>query len=162
MAKRVIKKELSFAEMVQLIRKAGLENKSTHEVRMREHSDNLGSLTERIQGILQITNRQNKTSQLMLYFIMYDIQNNKVRRLIAKYLEKKGCLRVQKSIFFVDSDKEKYEAIIHDLKVVKEAYNNEDSIFIVPVSNEQIRSMKVLGQSVDFEIVINDRGTLFF
>jgi CRISPR-associated endonuclease Cas2 len=76
---------------------------------------------------------------------MYDIENNKVRNQIAKYLIKKGCTRVQRSIFLADLNTDTYEMIKSDLTEVQAMYDNHDSILIVPVSMEHIRAMKVIG-----------------
>ena len=93
---------------------------------------------------------------------MYDIENNKVRTLISKYLLKKGCQRVQKSVFFAESERSVYNEIKKDLLEVQESYDNNDSIFLVPVSTDQMRAMKVIGQNIDFDIVIQEKNTLFF
>lgn len=93
---------------------------------------------------------------------MYAIENNKVRNAIGKYLLKNGCLRVQKSIFFTDSKPETFYKIYSDLKAIQEMYQNSDSILIVPVSTDQLKSMKVIGYNIDFEIIIESNNTLFF
>lgn len=98
----------------------------------------------------------------MLFFIMYDIENNKVRTQIAKYLIKKGCLRVQKSIFFAETERKVFNEIHSDLKDIQELYDNMDSIFFVPVSSDQLRAMKIVGQSIDFELITGNKNTLFF
>ena len=98
----VKKKKLSFVEVVMLIHKAGLEGKSNAVTNSKKHTDNIDSLQERIRIILNITNKPIIEAGNMLYFIMYDIRNNKIRTLISKYLLKKGCQRVQKSIFFAE------------------------------------------------------------
>ncbi len=98
----------------------------------------------------------------MLFFIMYDIENNKVRTQIAKYLIKKGCLRVQKSIFFAEAERKVFNDIHSDLKAIQELYDNMDSIFFVPVSSDQLRAMKIVGQSIDFELIAGNKNTLFF
>ena len=98
----------------------------------------------------------------MLFFIMYDIENNKVRTSIAKYLEQNACLRVQKSIFFAETKRSVFNQIHSDLKHIQELYDNHDSIFMVPVSTDQVRAMKIIGQNTDFDIVVGNNNTLFF
>ncbi len=85
---------------------------------------------------------------------MYDIESNKVRRLVNKYLLKKGCFRVQRSIFLADLSPDKYEQIRSDLSEVQSYYENKDSILIVPVSTELIKSMKVIGKNIDVDIIM--------
>ena len=98
----------------------------------------------------------------MIYFVMYDIENNKVRNLVARYLIKKGCTRIQKSIFIASTDRNVYNQIQTDLKEVQECYDNNDSIILVPVSTDEIRSMKLIGQNIDFDLALKNRNTLFF
>ena len=98
----------------------------------------------------------------MLFFVMYDIENNRIRNYIAKYLERMGCVRVQKSIFFASLERHKFEVIYQNLKEVQEVYENEDSIILVPVSTDEIRSMKVIGQNVDFDLMMGNKKTMFF
>ncbi len=159
MAKR---KNLSFVEKVQLVHRAGLEGKGENTSSLKKPSKSFDSLRERIKKILEITHQPKINPGNMLYFVMYDIQNNKIRNLISKYLLKKGCQRVQKSIFFAESPRKVYNEIVADLKQVQETYENEDSIFLVPVSTNQLRAMKVLGQNIDFDIIIKNKNTLFF
>ncbi len=156
------KKKLTFTEAVKLAHRAGLADKTIRSVENTDEPDNMESLRDRIKIILDITDNKKIPPENMLYFIMYDIQNNKVRTLIAKYLIKKGCQRVQKSIFFAESERSVYNEIVADLKEVQETYDNEDSIFLVPVSTDQLRAMKMIGQNIDFDVVAKNRNTLFF
>ena len=98
----------------------------------------------------------------MLFFVMYDIENNKVRRYVVKYLERKGCTRVQKSIFLADLSIEQYQDIRNDLAEVQAVYENKDSILVVPISTDYLKAMKVIGQNVDIDIIMHTRNTLFF
>jgi len=162
MSKKKKKKELTFVEKVQLIHRAGLEGKSNERSKPNLQIDNLDSLQKRIEIILNITKKPKIKAGNMLYFIMYDIQNNKIRTLISKHLLRKGCQRVQKSIFFAESERKVYNEIVDDLKEVQETYENEDSIFFVPVSSDQLRAMKMIGQNIDFDIISKNKNTLFY
>lgn len=51
----------------------------------------------------------------MYYLIAYDIENNKIRNKIAKYLEKKGS-RIQKSVFLLDINNYSLKRLMHDLE----------------------------------------------
>jgi len=156
------KRELTFVEQMLLFKKAGFTHSgASHHVSMSDEQS-LEDLSIRIKKILQIADRNHINAGDMLYFIMYDIQNNKVRTSIAKYLIKSGCLRVQKSIFFAETKRSVYNKLHTDLKAIQEMYENEDSIFFVPVSTDQVRAMKVIGQNTDFDLVIGSKNTLFF
>ena len=126
------------------------------------YDDDVGSVEERVQRVLGLVNRKERKPSDMLFFVMYDIESNKVRRLVAKYLLQKGCTRVQRSIFLADLDAATYHQIRADLTEVQAAYDNHDSILVVPVSTEQIRAMKVIGQSIDIDIITHTHNTLFF
>ena len=93
---------------------------------------------------------------------MYDIESNKVRYNIVKYLLRKGCTRIQKSIFLADLSTATYHEIRHDLTEIQSLYDNHDSIIICPISTDQLRSMKVIGKNIDIDLITHNRDTLFF
>ena len=155
------KKELTFVEKMLLMKRAGFTHRGAATSETIAKADPLEGLHERIKKILDIGNRNLKATD-MLYFIMYDIENNKVRTQIAKYLIKHGCLRVQKSIFFAESERKVFNEIHSDLKAIQGMYDNTDSIFFVPVSTDQVRSMKIIGQSIDFDLITGNTNTMFF
>lgn len=98
----------------------------------------------------------------MICFIMYDITSNKVRTLIAKFLLKKGCRRVQKSIFMADMPSDEVQDIAQKLTEIQKMYDNNDSILIVPLSEDYARAMKIIGQEVDIDLILHSKNTLFF
>ncbi len=126
----------------------------------KTHDEELTQLVERINQLQSLI--KEKRQRNMLYFVMYDIENDKVRRLIAKYLERKGLIRIQKSIFVANTPHNVYQEIKQTLQEVQEAYENNDSIIIVPVSTDEIKAMKVIGKNVDIEIITGDKDILFF
>ena len=97
-----------------------------------------------------------------MLFFMYDIESDKVRYHIAKYLERKGCTRIQRSIFLADLDKSVYDEIKSDLAEVQSLYDNHDSIIVCPVSTDQIRAMQIIGEDISIDVIIRSRNTLFF
>lgn len=123
--------------------------------------DEIPSLNERVKKILNIVNKPRKVSE-MIFFVMYDIEDNRVRRLVVKYLEQKGCHRVQKSIFLADLPSATYNQMKCDLADVQASYDNEDSILLVPISTDYLSSMKVIGKNIDTDIILKTRNTLFF
>ena len=98
----------------------------------------------------------------MTYLIMYDITNNKVRLQIAKYLERQGCIRIQKSVFMVKTENPHFQEIHDTLKEVNSYYQNEDSIILVPVNASDVRSMKLIGKNVQIAAIVDKPNTLFF
>ena len=102
-------------------------------------------MKERVDAILGIISQTSRQRGDMLFFVMYDIESNKVRYNVVKYLERMGCHRIQKSIFLANLSIEKYESIKNDLAEVQSLYDNHDSILVCPVSSDLLRSMKVIG-----------------
>jgi len=98
----------------------------------------------------------------MLFFVMYDIESNKVRYNVVKYLERMGCFRIQKSIFLADLSIQKYETIKSDLAEVQSLYENHDSIIVCPVSSDFLQSMKVIGKHINLDVITRSKNTLFF
>ena len=160
MAKK--KKELTFVEKIRKIKKAGLEGTPMIREKIETQTDSLFPLDKRIEQILGIVKGFTKKYNEMIYFVMYDIENDKVRTQVAKYLIKKGCTRVQKSIFLANTNRVVYDEIKNDLKEVQECYENNDSILLVPVSTDEIKAMKVIGQNIDFDLILKNKNTLFF
>lgn len=120
------------------------------------------SLEERVGHILGLINRPLRKKTSMTYFIMYDIENDKVRHLVHKFLIKKGCTRIQRSIFLADTPHEVYDEIKTSLADIQSFYKNEDSIIIVPISTDYIKAMRVIGQSIDIDLILKNKTTLFF
>jgi CRISPR-associated protein Cas2 len=154
------KTKISFVTKMLLMKKAGLTHRGNNNEKIPDGTT-LDDLPKRIRKILDISNKPLKATEMM-YFVMYDIENNKVRTQIAKYLERQGCLRVQKSIFFADSERNVFNQIHNDLKAIQELYDNHDSILLVPVSNDQLRAMKIIGQNIDVDLIAGNINTLFF
>ncbi|MCK9321240.1 MAG: CRISPR-associated endonuclease Cas2 [Bacteroidales bacterium] len=152
--------ELNYIERVRILHKAGLN--TGHQMCIkRQVEDEIADIDDRIKYLMNFTSQSQKNSD-MIFFIMYDIENNKIRTEISKYLIRSGCYRVQKSIFMAQKNREQYNEICKTLKEVQECYDNSDSIFIVPISTDEIKAMKVLGQNIDFDLIIGNKNTLFF
>ena len=157
MAKKRI--ELTLPQRLAKLKHVGIEGSKMISTNSPEWEP-MDSLEERVKQLLGIVSNAKVTD--MLFFVMYDIESNKVRQQIAKYLLKMGCFRVQRSIFLAELDPEKYERIRSDLTEVQSYYDNHDSILIVPVSTELIKSMKIIGKSIDVDIIMRTKNTLFF
>lgn len=154
------KKEFDLKERIEKIRKAGLTPISEANSET-DPEDQLLPLSQRVQKILGILQDKPIKSTTMNYLILYDIQNNKVRTLVAKYLLKNGCIRVQKSVFLVHSDHKKFEKIRQTLAEINDVYENEDSIILVPLNISDARSMKLIGKNINIEQIIDPPNTVF-
>jgi len=150
-------KEYNLKEKLEKLYAAGLTINA-------EKSDNfsLKPIDERIKGILNIIKAQPKKATTMNYLIMYDIENDKVRTRISKYLEKKGCVRIQKSIFLVNTESKEFNEIHETLVEVQSYYDNSDSILLVPFNTSDLRSMKIIGKEIHIQTLVEKPNTLFF
>ncbi len=124
--------------------------------------DELPSIESRVNKVLGLVNNLKRKASNVLFFVMYDIESNKVRRYVVKYLERKGCTRVQKSIFLADTEPSAYQEIKTDLSEVQSAYENNDSILVVPISTEYLKAMKIIGQNINIDVITHNQNTLFF
>jgi len=152
---------------MELILKARLKTPADSEAFSKKNCDNdedepIAPLNERIAVILGLVRQKPKKTPTMNYLIMYDIADHKVRNHVAKYLKKKGCLRIQKSVFMLNSSHQAFENICETLRAVNEVYENKDSIILVPVNVSDVRSMKLIGYNVNIEVLIDPPSTLFF
>lgn len=151
---RKTKDAKGYLEAIRKLHRVGVNNASFYPI---IEQDNLF-----INKLLGFFKKTNTADYKMLFFIMYDIENNKVRNLVAKYLEKKGCIRIQKSIFLANTDFSVYQEICIDLAEVQACYDNQDSIIAVPIPIDYLSSMKVIGKYIDTDIIIGTKNTLFF
>lgn len=109
-------------------------------------------LQKRVALMLEIMNKPRQKSIHMTGFVLYDIESNKVRRLISKYLERMGCLRIQKSVFFCNITRRQWQEIKDNLAKVNDLYENKDSIFFLPVSKDAIEGATCVGQQFISEL----------
>lgn len=153
------KPPLSLLERVQRISTASVGNK---EIEENPDVQDMETLEKRIQTILGITNSPSRKATDMLFFVMYDIESTKVRNQVAKYLIRQGCHRIQKSIFLANIAAEKFGSIRSDLTQIQSFYDNEDSILLVPISTDYLQSMKIIGKTIDIDVITKSKNTLFF
>ena len=96
----------------------------------------------------------------MIIWTMYDIKDNKARSRVAKCCKQAGLYRVQYSVFLgtlTASQKDSLELEIQDL-IDEEV----DSVYIFPMSKNELQSTALLGQAFDKEMVTDEVKALFF
>ena len=150
-----------YLEVLRMLKHSGLTGSPVIN-RQAVGADALPTLQQRIDAILGLCRQTKRNGGEMLFFIMYDIESNKVRYNIVKYLERMGCYRIQKSIFLANLSVEKYERIKSDMVEVQSLYDNHDSIIVCPVSSDILRSMKIIGQNINLDVITQSKSTLFF
>jgi CRISPR-associated endonuclease Cas2 len=82
--------------------------------------------------------------------------------MISKYLEDKGCVRIQFSVFLCHSKNSKFVEIYETLRDINSMYENSDSILVIPINVSDVRSMKVIGKNIAIDTIIDPPNTLFF
>ncbi len=105
---------------------------------------------------------QHKKTDEMYCFILYDIENDKIRRLVAKYLEKQGCIRVQKSVFFARLTHKMHKEVIAILKQTNDCYENEDSIMVLPVGEDMLNKLTCIGKNFELDLMTAPKHTVIF
>lgn len=158
---KIDKPRQAFLQKMDKLKRAGISSNRPISTSINDPSP-ITDISERVRQIIGLINTPNKNTYSMTFFVMYDIENNKVRYQISKYLERKGCIRVQRSIFLADLNSDVYNEIKADLAEVQSLYDNHDSILIVPISSDYLQAMKIIGQSIDIDIITKTRNTLFF
>lgn len=103
-----------------------------------------------------------KTPDEMYCFIMYDIEHDKVRRMVAKYLEKQGCIRVQKSVFFARMTRKMHREVLDILRKAQNCYDNQDTILVLPVGEDMLNALTCIGKHFELEMITAPKHTLIF
>ncbi len=155
---RPARREFDLVERLKMLSESGF----SEELPMDPEIDELDSLSTRLERILGIVNNQPVKATEMTYLIMYDIRSNKVRTLVAKYLKKNGCIRIQKSVFLARSEHKQFKNIVDTLAKVNSYYENKDSILLAPINTTDLRAMQVIGKDLQIDILQNPPNTLFF
>jgi CRISPR-associated endonuclease Cas2 len=155
------KKEFNLLEKVEKLRKVGFSNDIIQWNSEKNEEDKLMSLPERIGLILKLIQKEPIKAINMNYLILYDIEKNKVRTLVSKYLIQTGCIRIQKSVFLMHSTHNKFDEIKETLTAINDIYENSDSIILIPLNVSDARSMKLIGKNVDINQIVNRPNTVF-
>lgn len=161
MARKKARSPLNYPQIMRKLNHAGLAGNETIN-RLPNGYDDIPDLRDRVGKIMGLVNDTQRPATNMLFFVMYDIESNKVRYQIAKYLLRMGCFRVQRSIFMADLPSDKYDKIRGDLATVQSLYDNHDSILIVPISIDYLKAMRVIGKSINIDVIMKNVNTLFF
>lgn len=150
-------RQYTLRERLEKLKKSGIS-----EAERDIDLDELAPFPERIAKILGIVKSKPIKSTTMTYLLTYDIADNKVRRLVSKYLISKGCIRIQKSVFMANTENKHFTDIHSTLKDVMDYYEHADSIILVPINVSDVRSMKLIGKNVNIETLVDPPNTEFF
>ncbi len=98
----------------------------------------------------------------MICMILYDISDNRVRKEISDFLEAKGCQRIQRSVFMGQIDRRQYRAIEDELQSLNDLYEANDTVVMIPISEDEIHQMKMIGKPLAIREILDRRNSLFF
>jgi len=87
----------------------------------------------------------------MLTWVIYDIVKDKTRTRIAKFCKEYGLYRVQKSCFLGDLNKNEVDELGLKCKALMDL--ETDAVFLFPVSEDDFRKARLLGNSFDTQLV---------
>jgi CRISPR-associated protein Cas2 len=96
----------------------------------------------------------------MIIWVMYDIKNDKVRTRVAKHCKQSGLYRVQYSVFLGTLEKNEKDAL--ELQIEDLIDEDVDSVYIFPMSKNELQQTSLLGQAFDKELVTDQVKAMFF
>lgn len=95
----------------------------------------------------------------MIVWVMYDIKDDKARREISKRCKQAGLYRVQYSVFLGTLSPNEKDTLT--LQCEEWLNEEEDSLYVFPMSKEELRQTVLLGQAFDKKLVTDEVRALF-
>lgn len=95
----------------------------------------------------------------MICWVMYDIENDRMRAAVARHCKQVGLYRVQYSVFLgeiTSNDKD-----VLQLKLEECIDNERDKVYIFPMSRDELRQTILLGQAFDKKLISGEVKALF-
>lgn len=96
----------------------------------------------------------------MICWVLYDIKKNKPREKVAKKCKLAGLYRVQKSVFLGTLEDNEKDTL--QLEVSELIDEETDSVYIFPMSKNELRQTALLGQAFDKKLINDEIKALFF
>ena len=90
---------------------------------------------------------------------MYDIRNDRVRTKIAKACEQAGLYRVQYSVFLGTIEPNEKDTL--QLQIEELMNEDEDSVYIFPMSKDELKATALMGQAFDKKRITDEIKSLF-
>ncbi|NOY51169.1 MAG: CRISPR-associated endonuclease Cas2 [Chlorobi bacterium] len=96
----------------------------------------------------------------MIIWTLYDIKNDKVRTKVAKLCKLAGLYRVQYSVFLGSLNENEKDSL--NLQIEELVDEETDSVYIFPMSKNELRQTVLLGQAFDKKLVSDEVKAMFF
>ena len=90
----------------------------------------------------------------VVFVVMYDITDDRVRKYVADFLLREGMVRIQKSVFLGKRPVKAYRMLADKLHEINGMYANYDSILVMPVPEDKAYRMRVIGVDLDVRMVL--------
>ena len=99
----------------------------------------------------------------MVFFISYDISDNRLRTRLAKLLLRLGCHRVQKSVYIAIgfSPKERGDLTAEVRRLLQGKATATDSVLYIPVEKNHLDDLLIEGDSAAWRAVF-EKIVLFY
>ncbi|MBN1340593.1 MAG: CRISPR-associated endonuclease Cas2 [Bacteroidales bacterium] len=95
----------------------------------------------------------------MIVWVVYDIKKDKPRGKIAKICKLSGLYRVQYSVFLGTLNENEKDSL--QLQIEDWMDENTDSVYIFPMSKNELKQTVLLGQAFDKDLVTDEVKALF-
>lgn len=95
----------------------------------------------------------------MIAWVLYDIKNDKARTKVAKICKQSGLYRVQFSVFLGTIDRNMKDSL--QLQIEDLIDEKTDSVYIFPMSKNELQETVLLGQAFDKKLVSDEIMALF-
>lgn len=95
----------------------------------------------------------------MIVWTLYDIKSDKARNRVAKACKQAGLYRVQYSVFLGSLNSSAKDAL--ELQIQELIDEETDSVYIFPMSKDELQATSLLGQAFDKKLVSDEVEALF-
>ncbi|HQK53873.1 MAG TPA: CRISPR-associated endonuclease Cas2 [Sedimentibacter sp.] len=96
----------------------------------------------------------------MLTWVIYDIENDRIRTRVAKVCKNAGLYRVQKSVFLGTLEDNGFDEL--KLRIEGLVDLEKDSVYIFPMNKSEFKVCGLIGQAFDKELVTDAIISKFF
>lgn len=96
----------------------------------------------------------------MLTWVIYDIENDRIRTRVAKVCKNAGLYRVQKSVFLGTLENNEFDEL--KLRIEGLVDLEKDSVYVFPMNKSELKACGLIGQAFDKELVTDAIISKFF
>lgn len=95
----------------------------------------------------------------MIAWVMYDIEDDKIKNKVAKLCKQTGLYRVQFSVFLGTLDNNQKDVL--EMQIEELIDKEKDSVYIFPMSKNELQATVLLGKAFDKDLVTDQVKALF-